>query len=349
MRILEDVKLDFKDVLIIPKRSSSISRKMINLTREYFYPVLSDNKKRWHGIPLIASNMDTVASFKMAKTLALYGIMTALHKHYTVKEYINFFNNNPEKITDHVFYTTGIKDEDYEKLKVVMEKTENKINNICVDVANGYTNYFVDKAKIIREKYPHVFLMAGNVVTPEMVEQMILNGVDIVKIGIGSGSACTTRVKAAIGYPQLSAVIECSDAAHGLNGYICSDGGCTIPGDVVKAFAGGADYVMLGGMFAGHDETNCQIKKIKGKKYMKFYGMSSEEAMSRYSGGVAGYKTSEGKSVWIPYKGPVDRTIQDILGGIRSACTYVGAIKLKNLSKCTTFVKTHVQENKVFS
>jgi GMP reductase len=293
--------------------------------------------------------MDTVASFKMAKTLAEYGIMTALHKHYSIDEYAAFFNSYPEKTTQHVFYTTGIKDDDYEKLDTVMAHAPGKIKNIAVDVANGYTNYFMDRVKIIREKYHDVFLMAGNVVTPEMVEQMILNGVDIVKVGIGSGSACLTRVKAGIGYPQLSAVIECADAAHGLNGYICSDGGCTVPGDIVKAFAGGADYVMLGGMLAGHDETDCETKEIDGNKFMKFYGMSSEEAMSRYSGGVAEYKTSEGKCVWIPYKGPVDKTVQDILGGLRSACTYVGAIKLKNLSKCTTFIKTHVQENRIFS
>ena len=346
MRILEDLKLDFKDVLIIPKRSRPISRSMIDLEREFRYPVHSEKKSIWKGIPIIASNMDTVATFTMARTLAKMKLMTALHKFYEVEQYAEFFNNEPEEIINHVFYTMGINDLD--ELVLVLNET-NKIKNVCVDSPNGYTSDFVDKICLIREAVPNVLLMAGNVVTPEMTEQLILNGVDIVKIGIGSGSACLTRIKAGIGYPQLSATIECSDAAHGLDGYICSDGGCTVPGDVSKAIAAGADYVMLGGMFAGHDETECEVIEKDGQKYMKFYGMSSEEAMNKYYGGVADYRTSEGKSVLVPYKGPVERTVQDICGGIRSACTYVGAVKLKNLSKCTTFIRTNVQENRVFS
>jgi GMP reductase len=190
--------------------------------------------------------------------------------------------------------------------------------------------------------------MAGNVVTGEMTEELILDGVDIVKVGIGPGSVCTTRRMAGVGYPQLSAIIECADAAHGLRGFICADGGCTSPGDLAKAFGAGADFIMLGGMLAGHDECGSDIVEVNGVKKMRFYGMSSREAMTKYSGGVAGYRASEGKEVLLDYRGPVENTLQDILGGVRSACTYVGARTLKELSKRTTFVRVTQQINEVF-
>jgi GMP reductase len=191
--------------------------------------------------------------------------------------------------------------------------------------------------------------MAGNVVTGEMVEQLILSGADIVKVGIGPGSVCTTRIKTGVGYPQLSAIIECADAAHGLKGHVCADGGCTVPGDVAKAFAAGADFVMLGGMFAGHDECSGDIIEENGKTYKRFYGMSSAEAMIKYKGTVADYRASEGKSVNVPYRGKADVTVQDILGGVRSTCTYVGASRLKELSKCTTFIRVQQQINNIYT
>jgi len=215
---------------------------------------------------------------------------------------------------------------------------------VCIDVANGYTQAFVDFVKKFRDKYPSVTLIAGNVVTPEMTEELILSGVDIVKVGIGPGSVCTTRKMTGIGYPQLSAVIECADAAHGLQGHIIADGGCTVPGDVVKAFAAGADFVMLGGMLAGHKEGGASVFGTN-----RFYGMSSDTAMDLHNGGVANYRASEGKTVEIPYRGEVSRTLQEILGGLRSACTYVGASELKHLSKRTTFVRVTQQLNNSLS
>ena len=216
-------------------------------------------------------------------------------------------------------------------------------------MANGYSEYFTDVIKQVRDAWPDSVIMAGNVVTGEMTEQLILSGADIVKVGIGPGSVCTTRLKTGIGYPQLSAVIECADAAHGLKGLVCSDGGCVAPGDVAKAFGGGADFVMLGGMLAGHDECLGEPIEKEGKKYKRFYGMSSSEAMKKYAGGVANYRSSEGKSVDIPYKGPIENTVLDILGGLRSTCTYVGAPQLKELSKRTTFIRVNQQMNEVFS
>ena len=235
----------------------------------------------------------------------------------------------------------GIVDADLEKFKAVNSELALPISKVCIDVANGYSTRFLDFVKRFRDSYPAVSIMAGNVVTGDVTEQLILSGVDIVKVGIGPGSVCTTRKMTGIGYPQLSAVIECADAAHGLDGLICSDGGCVDPGDVAKAFAGGADFVMLGGMLAGHDE--CGGKIINNK--MEFYGMSSKAAQDKHAGGVASYRASEGKKVLIPYKGPVAGTMQEILGGLRSTCTYVGAKSLKQLSKRTTFVMVSNQRN----
>merc|ERR1719453_1798279 len=220
---------------------------------------------------------------------------------------------------------------------------------ICLDVANGYSEFFVDTVKRVRARWPEHTIMAGNVVTKEMTEELIFSGADIIKVGIGPGSVCTTRKQTGVGYPQLSAVMECADAAHGLRGRVVSDGGCTCAGDVAKAFGGGADFVMLGGMLAGHDECAGEMIQEGGEYFKVFYGMSSDTAMKKHAGGVAEYRSSEGKTVRVPYRGPVDETIRDILGGVRSACTYVGAGELREISKRTTFVRVTQQLNTVFT
>jgi IMP dehydrogenase/GMP reductase len=500
MRIINEVKLDFKDVLICPKRSTLSSRKEVSLERTYtFY----NSKKVWTGIPVIAANMDKTGTISMAKAFEPYKALVALHKHYSLKELTEFFS-----VARNAFYSTGIGKEDEAKLTTFM-KTPAAANivGICVDVANGYTQAFIDYIKRLRDTYPTVTIMAGNVVTPEMTEELLLSGADIVKAGIGGGcfaagtqvlmadgsykgietivpgdrvinmhgkpvtvkksfctgvkevvkvkhgywpdetvvtsdhqfwvselkegrietkwkavgectrnnralfpvktdfdggkkgslepvtswdqigsykqipidveatgvslqvydievdcdthsfiannmivhnSVCLTRRQAGVGYPQLSAVIECADAAHGLGGLLCSDGGCTIPGDVSKAFAAGGDFVMLGGMLAGFDENEGSIVEVEGKQFVEFYGMSSDTAMKKYAGGVANYRSSEGKTVLIPYKGPVSARMDDITGGVRSTCTYVGAKSLKELSKRTTFVRVTQQINNTF-
>ena len=334
MRIIEDVKLDYKDVLITPKRSTLSSRSQVNLERTFTFR--SGNS--WKGVPIIAANMDGVGTLLMDEELNKHKMMVALTKHYSEEELINQFALRYYSTV----YSMGISNADLYKFNKVYESDIAKNFNIrvCIDVANGYTQSFVDFIKQFREDHPNVLLMAGNVVTPEMTEELILAGVDIVKVGIGPGSVCTTRKMTGIGYPQLSAVIECADAAHGLKGHIIADGGCSVPGDVVKAFAAGADFVMLGGMLAGHKEGGASVF---GEN--KFYGMSSETAMDLHNGGVANYRASEGKTVEIPYRGEVSRTLQDILGGLRSACTYVGASELKELSKRTTFVRVTQQLN----
>jgi GMP reductase len=338
MRIIEDVKLDFKDVLITPKRSALSSRSQVNLERTFTFR--SGNS--WKGVPIIAANMDGVGTFTMDLELNKHKMMVALTKHYSQEDLIDHFI---QKFNSSV-YSMGISDADLYKFNKVVESNIVKNWNIrvCIDVANGYTQSFVDFIKEFRDDHPNVLLMAGNVVTPEMTEELILAGVDIVKVGIGPGSVCTTRKMTGIGYPQLSAIIECADAAHGLQGHIIADGGCSVPGDIVKAFAAGADFVMLGGMLAGHKEGGASA--IGGNQ---FYGMSSETAMDLHNGGVANYRASEGKTVEIPYRGEVSRTLQDILGGLRSACTYVGASELKELSKRTTFVRVTQQLNNSLS
>ncbi|QCI23223.1 GMP reductase [Buchnera aphidicola] len=345
MRIEEDVKLGFKDVLIRPKRSILKSRSQVDLTRNFSF---RNSGRVWTGIPLIAANMDTIGTFRMVQVLSSFHVLTAVHKYYSYTYWKDFVHSVPDTVLDYVIVSTGMLEEDLTKLKKIFSLSS-KLQYICIDVANGYTEQFVSFLKRIRDSFPEKIICAGNVVTGEMVEELILSGADIVKVGIGPGSVCTTRIKTAIGYPQLSAVIECSDAAHGLGGQIISDGGCIVSGDIAKAFGGGADFVMLGGMLAGHHECEGLIFEENKKKYMMFYGMSSKSAMDRYVGGVAGYKAVEGKSVKLLFRGSVDKTMRDILGGLRSTCTYVGASSLKELTKRTTFIKVSEQENKTFN
>jgi GMP reductase len=346
MRIEQDVKLDFKDVLIRPKRSKLNSRSEVVLHRSYTFR--NTPGKEYSGVPIIAANMDTVGTMKMAMAFQKHGMSVALHKFYSEDQLIEFFKKPESK---NMFYTLGASDQDLEKFDRVYQQllVEDKevpwksgyLQYVCIDVANGYHERFNDFIRNFKQKYPDLILMAGNVVTGEMTEALILSGADIIKVGIGPGSVCTTRKMTGVGYPQLSAIIECADAAHGLNAYICADGGITNAGDVAKAFGAGADFIMCGNLFAGHDECEGEIEDGQ----VKFYGMSSEEAMNKHYNGKANYRASEGKVVYVPYKGPVENTIIEILGGLRSACTYTGAANLKQLSKCTTFIRVTQQLN----
>ena len=344
MRVETDVKLGFKDVLIRPKRSTLKSRAMVELEREFTF---LHSKRRWRGVPIIAANMDTIGTFETAQVLASYKLLCAIHKHYTLDEWDAFLKDRDRDIYQRIMVSTGATEEDMAKLESIMQRHP-ELSFICIDVANGYAESFVEFVAEVRERFPDKTIVAGNVVTGEMVEQLLLSGADIVKVGIGPGSVCTTRLKTGIGYPQLSAVIECADAAHGLGGRIISDGGCKHPGDVAKAFGGGADFVMLGGMLAGHDESGGHLVERDGQQYKLYYGMSSDTAMHKHAGGVAEYRASEGKTVEVPYRGPIEITLRDILGGLRSTCTYVGAAALKELTKRTTFICVREQENTVF-
>jgi len=344
VRIINDVKLDFKDVLFVPKRSTLRSRREVTLAKTYTF---KHSGQTWTGVPIVVANMDTVGTFEMATALAKHQVFTAVHKHYTVEEWVAFAAANEDALP-YLALSTGIGEKDMDKMDKILAAIP-QIKFICMDVANGYAEYFVSCVRKVRGKYPKHTIMAGNVVTGNMTEQLILNGADIVKVGIGPGSVCTTRKQTGVGYPQLSAVIECAEAAHGLNGHVISDGGCKTSGDVAKAFGANADFVMMGGMFAGHDESKGDVIERDGKYYKQFYGMSSATAMKKYAGGVASYRASEGKSVEIPYRGPVSATINEMLGGIRSTCTYIGARCLKDLPKCTTFIRVSQQLNPVFN
>lgn len=362
MRIDNDPKLDYSDVLIRPKRSTLSSRKEVSLSREFTF---RHSDFHYSGIPIMAANMDSVGTFEMARELDRHSMFTCIHKHYTLQQW----KDTTEGLTydswlGNVALSTGSSTKDFAQVAAILEAVPD-IRYVCLDVANGYTETFVDAVRAARRLIgTGRVLIAGNVVTADMTEALILAGADIVKVGIGPGSVCTTRKKAGVGYPQLSAVIECADAAHGLGGHIIADGGCTCPGDVAKAFGAGADFVMLGGMLAGHDECGgkiisewhktTEVIRDNGvaleqldveRKLMEFYGMSSKVAQERHSGELAEYRASEGKHVLVPYKGPVDNTVQDILGGLRSCCTYVGARQLKELSRRTTFVMVHRQTN----
>lgn len=361
MRIENEIKLDFKDVLIRPKRSTLQSREQVSINRKFTF---RNSGRYWEGVPIIASNMDGVGTFEMAEALANDGLMTCLVKHYAKHELRIWAEEIGTKISDRWIYSLGINDTDLSKFDAVVSGLPaGTVRYACIDVANGYSEKFVRFVGEFREKYPDIVLMAGNVVTGEMTEELILNGADIVKVGIGPGSVCTTRIKTGVGYPQLSAIIECADAAHGLGGHIIGDGGCTSSGDIAKAFGAGSDFVMLGGMLAGHDEGGgepitrvFEDDELDGKgqhvyrteTYTKFYGMSSQAANEKHFGGLKAYRASEGREILMPYKGKVNNTVQDILGGIRSACTYVGASELRELSKRTTFVRVNDTHNRVY-
>ena len=387
MRIEEDLKLDYKDVLIRPKRSTLGSRKEVDLERGFTfrnyrpyvatdvlpdgYPVVQEQYRHYRGTPIMAANMDGVGTFEMADKLAEGKIFTCLVKTYSINELVNYFDSDMPERTDYVAMSIGITDSDHAKFRDVYEQTGSRLKYVCIDVANGYSSRFRDTVSEFRMMYPNLVIIAGNVVTGEMTEELILAGADIVKVGIGPGSVCTTRIQTGVGYPQLSAVMECADAAHGLGGHIIADGGCTCPGDVAKAFAGGADFVMLGGMLAGHDEGGGEVitkhyqtneiiredvgdqtketRRVEEKQFVQFYGMSSDAANKKHFGGLKDYRSSEGREVLVPYRGDVAATVQDLLGGLRSTCTYAGAIRLKHLMRCTTFIRCTQQFNSVYA
>jgi GMP reductase len=364
-KIIEGIKLDYDDVLICPKRSSLNSRSEVSLIRNFTFRY---SPRKLICSPVFVANMDTTGTFAMAKSLCPQDALVALHKHYSVDSLVQFYLSSPE-ISDKIFYSLGTSNSDLEKLNLVFEKLkQNGIQypNICVDVANGYSEKFVKTLAQIRNNYADIIILAGNVVTANMTEELIMHGgVDIVKVGIGPGAVCTTRLKTGVGYGQVSACLECADAAHGLGAHICADGGCKHPGDVCKAFGCNSDFVMLGNMFAGTDECEgewtyeykTKIKSFgdvwqsfdpettppaeKRKTTLKFYGMSSKEAMEKYHGGVANYRTSEGRCVVVPYKGLATDVLTDIYGGLRSSCTYIGAEKIKDFGKKTTFIRVN--------
>ncbi|MFA6088277.1 MAG: GMP reductase [Candidatus Woesearchaeota archaeon] len=347
MRIEYDTKLDFSDVLIRPKRSTLKSRKDVVLERTFYF---IHSQREWTGVPIMTANMDTTGTFEMAKVLSKNKMITVLHKHYSIKELANFFKDFNEP--DYISYSLGIRDEDFEKLgQIIKLGLDSKFNFVCLDVPNAYLECIIEHLRKLRELCPRHTIIIGNVVTNEMTEELLIEGADIVKIGIGSGSACTTRKQTGVGYPQLSAVIECADAAHGISigdkgcGLIISDGGAVHPSCVTKAFCGGADFVMMGSMFAGFFESGGKLISRNGKKYKQYYGMSSTLAMEKHYGGVAKHRASEGRILEIPYKGKVQDFVLEVLGSLRSTGTYIGARKLKEFSRRATFIMVNRQLN----
>ncbi len=343
MRIEDEIKLTFDDVLIRPKRSTLVSRSEVELNREFKF---RHSSQTWFGVPIFSANMDTTGTFETARALQKHNMLTAVHKFYTIDDWKqNIENLNPEYLA----VTVGTSEEDFKKASEIFNLEPN-IKFLCLDVANGYREDFVVAVKKYRDKFSDKIIIAGNVATREMTEALILAGADIVKIGIGPGSVCTTRKVAGVGYPQLSSISECSDAAHGLGGHVIADGGCKYPGDVSKAFGAGADYVMLGGIFAGHEESGGElVTDSDGNMYKDFYGMSSRKAQETYYGDLAEHRAPEGKKVRLKFKGNIDTTVQSILGGIRSACSYVGAKSIKDLPKSTTFIRVTQTTNEIYT
>jgi GMP reductase len=334
--IIEDGRrLDFDDVMFKPKRSRLKSRGDVVLERKYKF---INSTNTWEGIPIMAANMDGVGTFEMAYALSQMKMPTCIRKHYSIQEWFAMESFDLE----YYIPSIGANDTDLDKFYELHEQFHFRF--VCIDVANGYGEWFPSFIHRVRGENPTLTIIAGNVATYEMTEQLILSGADIVKVGIGGGSVCTTRIQTGVGIPQLSAVIECADAAHGLGGHIISDGGCRTPGDVAKAFGAGADFVMLGGMLAGHDEGG----GCPSDKDIPFYGMSSETANDKYNGGLKKYRSAEGKEVKVPYRGFIKDTIQDILGGLRGTCSMIGAERLKDIGKRTTFLLVRRIANDMF-
>ena len=341
MLLENDLKLDFSNVLLRPKRSTAESRKDVNLWRSMKF---RNSEGEFYGVPIMAANMDGVGTLEMAEVLCSNGMFTCLNKPISEEDLINHFSTDSKLPINYTAMTIGATKREEDKFASVYEKTDERVKFLCIDVANGYTEYFSNFVYGMRSTYPNLTIIAGNVVTADMTQELIINGADIVKVGIGPGSVCTTRIQTGVGYPQLSAVIECADAAHGLGAHVIADGGCSSPGDIAKAFGGGADFVMLGGMLAGHDQGGGEVID----NTVRFYGMSSETANDKHFGGLRDYRAAEGKEVKIPYKGDVRNTVQDILGSLRSTCTYIGAKRLKDIPKCATFIRCSDTHNRVY-
>ena len=344
MRIKEDIKLNFDDVLMEPKRSTLSSRRDVDMTRKFTF---RNSGKVMNFTPIFASNMDGVGTFSMAKVLQKHQMMTVITKSTTVEQWREAVGTGLRLQSVSVCTGTNkIWDSeaaDYKNMQDVLSSFPD-VKMITIDVANAYHQNFVDFIKQVRDEYPEKVIVAGNVVTPEMVEELIINGADMVKIGIGPGSVCTTRTMTGIGVPQFSAIVECADAANGVDGHIMADGGCVWPGDIAKAFGGGAHAVMIGGMLAGHDESEQPV--VDGK--VEFYGMSSDRAREKHGKRKDGYRGNEGRWISLPHRGPVEPTVEDILGGVRSSATYIGARRLKDMPKCATFVRVENNINRVY-
>jgi GMP reductase len=343
MKIDYNPQLDFSNVLIRPKRTTISSRAQVNLERTFSFP---NTTITWTGVPIIASNMDTTGTFEVYDVLSKYKMLTCFNKFYTQED---FAERMKEKMLNPEYFmlSCGIGEGTIETVTDLVKITGAKW--LCVDVANGYMRDVVTFCSKLRNSFPDHIIVAGNVASREMVEELIINGkVDVVKCGIGPGSACLTRRKTGVGVPQLSSIIECADGAHGCGGSIIGDGGITCPGDLAKAFGGGADFVMVGGQFAGHDENPGEVEEINGEKFKLFYGMSSEHAMKKHYGDMADYRSSEGRVIKIPYKGSLENTVKDYLGGLRSTCAYINAHKIKHIPKCTTFLLVNQQLNTQF-
>ena len=357
--ISEDIKLDYDDVLIMPGRSTVSSRKLVSLETEVEF---RDRTARFCGVPIMAANMDGVGTFEVADKLRRRKLFTCLTKFHEADELIEFFSGDEERC-NHCAPTIGISEEDWTRFVRVAEGLGSRLRYACLDVANGYTERFVDCVARFRKQYPGIVLIAGNVVTPEQTVRLIEAGADIVKVGIGGGSVCETRIKTGVGYPQFSVIVECVHAARRIGARIAADGGCSSPGDVAKALAAGADFVMLGGMFAGHAEGGGTIINryfrseevdkdgnplTDMRQFVEFYGMSSKTANDKHFGGLQNYRSSEGRTVLLPLKPSLDETVSDLLGGIRSTCSYVGARSLAELPEKASFVRCSNTHNRVF-
>lgn len=369
MQIVDSVQLDFSDVLIKPRRSSIDSRSKVNISRDY--------KFKWCPIPItgtgiMQSNMGTIGNFEVSRKMLEQGLFACLHKHHNVEDLVSFYKelfSNGDGTWRRCFLSIGLRDNGIEKLRTINKELGVQIG-IKFDVPNGYIPQVKERVIELRKEFPEMFIMVGNVVTGDITEDLILSGADCVAVGIGNGAQCLTRRQTGCGRPQFSALVECSDAAHQVGGMVCCDGGITCPGDLGKAFGAGSDFIMIGSLFAGTDEADGEIitkwinngeydrflydigykfePHLEEKKFKQFYGMSSTLAQEKFGNGKPSYRASEGRVTLMPYVGSIDGVIEELLGGLRSTMTYIGAKNLKDIPKQSVFFKVHNQLNQTF-
>ena len=367
MQIIDSVQLDFSDVLIKPRRSSIDSRSKVDITRNYKFKWCPYTIK---GTGIMQANMGTIGNFDVSKKMLDNGLFACLHKYHNVEDLIEFYTDLIDRGDDtwmRCLLAIGLRDNGIEKLRTLNEKLGVQVG-IKFDVPNGYIPQVKEKVINLRKEFPDMFIMVGNVVTGDITEDLILSGADCVAVGIGPGGQCLTREQTGCGRPQLSAIIECADAAHQVGGMVCGDGGITCPGDLGKAFGAGADFIMIGSMFAGTLEADGDIiskwifngeyepaadgsgfePHLELKEFKQFYGMSSTLAQEKFGNGKPKYRASEGRVTIVPYVGSIDGVIEELLGGLRSTMTFLGAWKLKNIPKQCTFYKVHNQLNRTY-
>lgn len=315
--MMQQYAITFDDILMVPSYNHYESRRLVDIS-------MTDKAgKLTLKLPVMSSNMDTVTESAMANFMSSKGGIGVLHRFMSIENNIAEF----KKCVDTVFVSVGCTDAELERAKALSDVGA---HYFCIDVAHAHAKYVGHTLKQLRKMLPNACIMAGNVATYAGADYLASCGADIIKAGIGGGSVCSTRIKTGFGIPMLTCIQDCARCDRS----IVADGGIRAPGDIVKALAFGADFVMIGGMLAGTAVTPGEIITAKdGKKIKQYRGMASREAQTDFMGGMSDWKTAEGVATDVPYRDDQDLILSDIMGGLRSGLTYAGASTIRELQR----------------